>query len=632
MGQGRLSTISSKVGGMEKLEELFHREDVSKLSSIDGVSEKMAVDLILASKGGREDELEGNQPVEEIIGSVQQILSSYMHTSGSRNRVLLMRPSGKLEGNREKALRNHEKKFILDGRDRKLMESLLSILDRKSSIGSSKSSLPYVLVVEDEEAFEGIREKGLDSRCLVIGPEDLTQDQEGTVILVHNRREINEEMLPIADSIHFTRPAHEMVPEIVLQEMGPIRDRLEAAGELRKMFDQISISSELVDLIDDLVSLQAESKDPDHIREEVERIRKDLDEGMKGEISGLTLSGDDTLSLLSSGEPKQLRNIYSRYSKEAARLVRERLSIRADLFRIKYPLEVDEEVLDRVLDRMNEKVREQVHSEKVRLAGRMMSMREEALKELEWANDLDMDFGIGCFVKDLDLNPFEISDSGFYVKGAADINLRKSKQYQGVDYYLGSVKGNEDTRVALLTGANSGGKTTLLMTVAQVVVMSRMGLPIPAAKARIPEIDRLYIYRPKRRMDAGGLEGFLSELLPMSLEVNGRSMVLADELEAMTELEAASRIIGAFVGELDRREAYSIVVTHMADEVLRFVDCRVDGIEARGLDDHHNLIVDRTPRIGHHARSTPELIIKRLEARSKGKEKEMFSRVLSSFD
>ncbi len=118
----------------------------------------------------------------------------------------------------------------------------------------------------------------------------------------------------------------------------------------------------------------------------------------------------------------------------------------------------------------------------------------------------------------------------------------------------------------------------------------------------------------------------------MVLEVDKGSMVLADELEAMTELEAASRVIGVFVDELGNREAYSVVVTHMAAEIMRFVDCRVDGIEARGLDEGHELIVDRSPVIGKHARSTPELILRKLQARSKGNEKEIYSRVLSHFD
>ena len=124
------------------------------------------------------------------------------------------------------------------------------------------------------------------------------------------------------------------------------------------------------------------------------------------------------------------------------------------------------------------------------------------------------------------------------------------------------------------------------MTIAQVVIMAMMGLPVPAERAFVPDISKLFIYKPKRRLDAGGLESFLKELLPLSMKVDEGSIVLADELEAMTELEAASRIIGVFLEELSGRGAYSVVVTHMADEIGKFTDCRVDGIEARGLDEN----------------------------------------------
>ncbi|MFO8052083.1 MAG: hypothetical protein R6V01_10375, partial [Thermoplasmatota archaeon] len=625
--KGRLDTLKTCLGGEACLRDALEQEDVSGLSSIDGISERMAVDLILAYKGASFSELECNRPVRELCSEVQQVLSSYMHTSSSRNKVMLMRPGGKMEDNSKKAEENFSKTSLLEGRDRERMRSLLSVMDRKRKERRS-TSLPYILVVEDEEAFDGVKEKGLDSRCLVIPPEELTTMLEGTIVLIHNRREMDEERLPIVSSVHYSRPSYEMVPETVLQELMPLRERMEAVGELRGVFSLPTISTRAVELMDELSSLENRIDEPSEIREQIYSIREELNTSLEGEISHLTLSGEDALSILSKREPDKLKSIYFQHARLAAEMVKERLNIRADLFRIQYPVEVDEEALERIIQGIGSRAKEKLFEEKVRAARELISLKEGILEEQKWAVDLDLDLGMACFVSDLDLRPFNVSADGFSVKGAGELMLRRTGELQPVDYHLG---GEGGSRSVLLTGANSGGKTTLLMTVAQIVVMANMGLPVPAEEAMVPPISRLYIYRPGRRMDAGGLENFLRELLPLSLDVNDRSMVLADELEAMTELEAASRIIGVFVGELERRGSYSIIVTHMADEVLRFVDCRVDGIEARGLDDDQNLIVDRTPRIGHHARSTPELIIRRLEARAKGREKEIFSRVLRSF-
>ena len=71
-------------------------------------------------------------------------------------------------------------------------------------------------------------------------------------------------------------------------------------------------------------------------------------------------------------------------------------------------------------------------------------------------------------------------------------------------------------------------------------------------------------------------------------------LVLLDELEGITELEAAVKIISSFIEMIQETDSYAIIVTHMANELMKFADVRVDGIEATGLDENYNLIVDRS--------------------------------------
>ena len=59
--------------------------------------------------------------------------------------------------------------------------------------------------------------------------------------------------------------------------------------------------------------------------------------------------------------------------------------------------------------------------------------------------------------------------------------LRKDDENtQTIDYKL-----TNDENIALLTGANSGGKTTLLETLTQISIMAQMGLPVSASEAKI---------------------------------------------------------------------------------------------------------------------------------------------------
>jgi dsDNA-specific endonuclease/ATPase MutS2 len=69
----------------------------------------------------------------------------------------------------------------------------------------------------------------------------------------------------------------------------------------------------------------------------------------------------------------------------------------------------------------------------------------------------------------------------------------------------------------------------------------------------------------------------------------------------------------------------------MAREIIKYAPVRVDGIEAKGLDEDYNLLVDRTPRMNYLARSTPELILKMIHSRSEGKLKEVYGKILEKF-
>ncbi|MGA1820832.1 MAG: MutS-related protein [Thermoplasmatota archaeon] len=642
MGEGRLASLIRGSQGESGLASLLESGDVSRLSSVEGVSQRMAVELVLAYKGLDPGTVLGTEATRQIYDSIMEVLKGHMHTETSKNRAQLLVPGGELKDREREARTVHSYSELLRGRERRRIEALLEAVSRKGHGKVSRKKDPYILVVEDEEAYQGIRKRGLDSTCMVLSPDELAGNLEGDIVLVHSKREIDEEVLPIVSSVHYSSPEHEIIPERAMDGLMNHLDRIRAVSELRALFGEETICGKAVELIDELSALSGGPMEPDDIRRSVEEVRLEVEGSLKTAIAGLTLSGDDALMLLAAGETAPLKEIYREHARMAADLVWKRLGVKKDLFRVRYPLEIDEESLERMINGIREKAAGDRFRTKVALGRQIFALKEEVLKELDWAVDLDWRFGLGCFVTDLSLAPFEVVEDFFAVKGAADIHLRMDGQFQAVDYHLGPVPEGlslmfpdreiSGSRSAMLTGANSGGKTTLLMTLAQTVIMARMGLPVPAERAFIPDIAKVFIYKPKRRLDAGGLENFLKELLPLSMKVDGSSLVLADELEAMTELEAASRIIGVFIEELSSRGAYSVVVTHMADEIGKYTGCRVDGIEARGLDDKHNLIVDRTPVIGLHARSTPELILKKLHARARGEEKEIYTKVLRRFE
>ncbi|WP_224336244.1 DNA mismatch repair protein [Haloprofundus halobius] len=174
-----------------------------------------------------------------------------------------------------------------------------------------------------------------------------------------------------------------------------------------------------------------------------------------------------------------------------------------------------------------------------------------------------------------------------------------------------------DERVTVLTGANSGGKTTLLETLCQVALLAAMGLPVPATRAQVGDFDTVVFHRRHASFNAGVLESTLKSIVP-PLSGEGRTLMLVDEFEAITEPGRAADLLGGLVGLTVDRNAVGVYVTHLADDLSPLpVAARIDGIFAEGLTPDLELRVDYQPRFGTVGKSTPEFIVSRLVANAK---------------
>jgi DNA mismatch repair protein MutS2 len=168
---------------------------------------------------------------------------------------------------------------------------------------------------------------------------------------------------------------------------------------------------------------------------------------------------------------------------------------------------------------------------------------------------------------------------------------------------------------ALLTGVNSGGKTSTLDLVALVVTLAHMGLPVPADRARVERVEELHYHaKTQGTLDAGAFESTLREFGDLVAGLDDRpALVLVDELESITEPGASANIMAGILEALAESGATAVFVSHLAGEIREAAEATisVDGIEADGLVDGE-LQVDRSPVKGRLARSTPELIVEKL--------------------
>jgi dsDNA-specific endonuclease/ATPase MutS2 len=183
--------------------------------------------------------------------------------------------------------------------------------------------------------------------------------------------------------------------------------------------------------------------------------------------------------------------------------------------------------------------------------------------------------------------------------------------------------------VTLLSGVNSGGKTSTLDLVALVHVLGQSGLPVPCEAARLERVSAIH-YQAKTQgtLDAGAFESTLREFGALTDGAADR-LVLVDELESITEPGASARIVAGILEALDEQDATAVFVSHLADQIRAAASfpVAVDGIEATGLADGE-LVVERSPVKDHLARSTPELIVEKLAGEDGD---EFYDRLLEKF-
>ncbi|MEA3298349.1 MAG: hypothetical protein U9Q31_02435, partial [Chloroflexota bacterium] len=249
-----------------------------------------------------------------------------------------------------------------------------------------------------------------------------------------------------------------------------------------------------------------------------------------------------------------------------------------------------------------------------------------AIKKLFY---LDFVLAVSRFSQDFGLTIPEIVEGGLgVIKGRnlflVDEELRGGEKVVSVSYSVGNANsgifGATPHPVAILTGANSGGKTCLVVMLASSVILTELGLPVPAERAEMPLLP-LYVYRRKMIKKTGSCVYSLRALIPIFIR-EGAKVVLIDELEALTEPGAMGRIMASVLNNLPN-DTLAVMITHLIHELLPHISMRkvrVDGIESEGLDAVGNIIVDRQPMFNHIGSSTPELVITKLLGRVRKEE------------
>lgn len=191
--------------------------------------------------------------------------------------------------------------------------------------------------------------------------------------------------------------------------------------------------------------------------------------------------------------------------------------------------------------------REETVAEELR--DRIWAARDDVDLAVEAVDEVALSLSLARFADEYDLTPPDIAETGLAVCGARNLFIDDPQpvSYAVGDHELACASGPTPPvgdRVSVLTGANSGGKTTLLETLSQVAILASMGLPVPAESAVVGRFDSVVFHRRHASFNAGVLESTIKSIVP-PLSGDGRTLMLVDEFEAITEPGRAADLLNA---------------------------------------------------------------------------------------
>ena len=487
----------------------------------------------------------------------------------------------------------------------------------------SELARSYATVIVLDESFAGLDVDG----DVHVRPDALENPAETVPERLLAFFAANRERLAAAAAVH---EAADLAPAADLDALRGALDRLDDDGTIVGDAELERLTAAVDDL--DAAVSTAESVADDRLRDAIRE-------------RDVTIEGTDFLSLVEQGArvdsllDRELADEYDaaierarEHLVDALRLEPDEAELAARVFGDdpSFPVEHDETAVSRLRTELSAARDRRAARLKAELATDLGALREPVEVLVRDALELDVELAVARFARDFDCVLPDVvgpdaagaEGGGFRIEGGRspllDVDFSEAEP---IDYGVSGA--------TLLSGVNSGGKTSTLDLVALVVVLAQMGMPVPAKSATVERFEEIHYYaKSQGTLDAGAFEATLRDFGDLVEGADGR-LVLVDELESITEPGASAKIIAGILEALDEQDATAVFVSHLAREIRDAADfaVAVDGIEAAGLVDGE-LEVNRSPRKGHLARSTPELIVEKLAG---DRDSEFYEALLEKF-
>lgn len=457
-----------------------------------------------------------------------------------------------------------------------------------------KPKYDVIVVTQNEKTYSQLKELNCPVE-LLLSQHDLSSLESCDIVQVIDCEELSSILETLPQSV-FLDEIEEAYLERYLEKLSGWRENLEILSSINLPLEIQGLVDNLKQLINLINNKESAKLTRDQVLQKIDEINNNI----FTKIKEINISGQSVFEILSKNKlPPEFRSILDESIKNS--------SLPQNILNISIPITLDEQELENLIKKQNAQeftsIAEKIKSHSLEI----QSIPEKLDKLSNYILYLDFISGIKKFNKENSNFP-EISNE-LSIYNSKNIFLENA---QPISFNL-----NHNQRCSILTGANSGGKTTLLEHIIQLISLFQLGFP-SSGKITLPIFTDIYYFaKNKGSTNKGAFETLLNQM--SKIEIGANTLILADEIESVTEPGVAGNIISATVNYFTQKNCFLVIATHLGQEIQKNppLFSRIDGIEAKGLDNNFDLIVDHNPVLGRLANSTPELIVEKLASSEK---------------
>ena len=219
------------------------------------------------------------------------------------------------------------------------------------------------------------------------------------------------------------------------------------------------------------------------------------------------------------------------------------------------------------------------------MGARLAPLAEDMLEDAESVGRLDFIIQKALFAVRYGGVMPEITDGALELTDMVNPELCDLLTEQGRSFVPVSISLNRGATV--ITGANMGGKSVAMKTVALNVLLMQAGFLVCAKAARMPLFESVLMLFEDMQSIQSGLSGFGSEIVQFQKALaeveQGYSLFLLDEFARGTNPDEGAVIVQAVTRYLNGVDAISLLTTHY-DKVAEYAHMHYQIIGLRDID------------------------------------------------